>query len=227
MAANGPSINLVSALERVTTAPRARKGKQAIHLRQGDGDGGCGPYCAWMALMAYGKLDREDIEGLGVDRRTRFGRFLKLAQHDDFGPFFRHGSNEEELAELLRASFGAEVEVTEPEEDDHLAVRRFIIESLREDKLVIVGVEGKGLSHWLLAVGLELKPSGKPKAILLLDPAAEAPTWCAWNAVLDLVSPATLRKRAKKKGKEPLRHGNGQVTKVTLDEAIAIAQRGL
>lgn len=46
-----------------------------VHLRQGDRDGTCGPYCLYMALIAMGFIGRSDATDLSRhDGRTREGR---------------------------------------------------------------------------------------------------------------------------------------------------------
>lgn len=47
-----------------------------IHLRQGEIDGACGPYCAVMTLITLGVMSREQALSLDTfDGRTRLGRF--------------------------------------------------------------------------------------------------------------------------------------------------------
>ena len=54
------------------------KSDNEVHLRQGDMDGACGPYCVAMALLMLGRMQRNEISpGKNIDFRTKFGRFLK------------------------------------------------------------------------------------------------------------------------------------------------------
>lgn len=49
-----------------------------VHLRQGDMDGACGPYCLVMAMLVRGQLRRRQAKGLErVDSRSRYGRLMK------------------------------------------------------------------------------------------------------------------------------------------------------
>ena len=207
-------VILLDGIHRATMAPRVHATHHdLLHLRQGDGDGACGAYCAWMALMICGAVRREDVESLETDRRTRFGKFLKGIEEGAFGPFLRKGSHQDALAKLVNKSFGILVEATPCEDQSPAAVRQFIIQSLQDDAPVLVGVEGKKISHWLLGIGLELERGGRVRSILLLDPLSEAPPLCAWNAVLE------LRKGGRK---HRLIQGNGGRPKVVMDEAVRI-----
>ena len=47
-----------------------------VHLRQGEMDGACGPYCVVMTLIALGVMSRDQARSLdSFDGRTRLGRF--------------------------------------------------------------------------------------------------------------------------------------------------------
>ncbi|MGV8371128.1 hypothetical protein C0046_07735, partial [Pseudomonas aeruginosa] len=71
-----------------------------VHLRQGDMDGACGPYCLVMAMLVRGQLRRRQAKGLErVDSRSRYGRLMKAL--DQHGPLLRVGTTGVDLLELL------------------------------------------------------------------------------------------------------------------------------
>lgn len=49
-----------------------------VHLRQGEMDGACGPYCVAMTLIALGVMSREQAQSLdSYDGRTDWVAFAK------------------------------------------------------------------------------------------------------------------------------------------------------
>ncbi|MCS8146606.1 hypothetical protein N0479_07555 [Pseudomonas aeruginosa] len=148
-----------------------------VHLRQGDMDGACGPYCLVMAMLVRGQLRRRQAKGLErVDSRSRYGRLMKAL--DQHGPLLRVGTTGVDLLELL-----AEINDTE-----HFALKgegrrlvRHTREYLEAGFPVVLGFHGRkggDIRHWGLAIGMS------ERAFLLLDPAHDLPRGQAWNAVI-------------------------------------------
>ncbi|VTL96977.1 Uncharacterised protein [Pseudomonas aeruginosa] len=118
-----------------------------VHLRQGDMDGACGPYCLVMAMLVRGQLRRRQAKGLErVDSRSRYGRLMKaLGQH---GPLLRVGTTGVDLLELL-----AQINDTEHfalKGEGRLLVRR-TREYLQGGYPVVLGFHGRkgsDIRHW-------------------------------------------------------------------------------
>ena len=124
-----------------------------VHLRQGDMDGACGPYCLVMAMLVRGQLRRRQAKGLErVDSRSRYGRLMKAL--DQHGPLLRVGTTGVDLLELL-----AEINDTE-----HFALKgegrrlvRHTREYLEAGFPVVLGFHGRkgsDIRHWGLAIGM-------------------------------------------------------------------------
>lgn len=154
-----------------------------VHLRQGDADGACGPYCVLMALMTLGLVGWEKvIEPKRKDRRTRLGRMWST--FGELGPLACHGSDDEDLYQIL-AAFGPAIAVCHPQKFSRKALQDFILGEIANNHPVIVGIETEsGSRHWVLAVG---QGAGDTEThLLILDPSCEVSAVTAWNAVITL-----------------------------------------
>lgn len=148
-----------------------------VHLRQGDMDGACGPYCLVMAMLARNQLGRRQAKGLApVDSRTRYGRLMQALERRE--PLIRVGTTGDDLLELLRVISDKEFRVER-------GSGRRMVERTRQHLAanipVVLGFHGRkdsDIRHWGLAVGMS------EEAFFLLDPAHDLQRGLAWNAVL-------------------------------------------
>lgn len=181
------SIHVIAPLSLSPAGPWSMGGP--VHMRQGDADGACGPYCILMGLLACGLIEREQATGTNArDARTRLGRVW--AKFGDLGPLITHGTNDDDLEEII-AAFGPSVALATPPRMSPVALNDFIVSSLLEDHPVIVGIDIRdGQRHWMLAVGLD---DGNDKLrLLVLDPSGDMSPLACWNAVIEL---STERRR--------------------------------
>ena len=158
---------------------------ELVHLRQGDMDGACGPYCVVMSLLVKGVVTRSEFTPpLTVDYRTRSGRVLKAIHSTD--PLVLGGMTDEQLQELFQAHNTAFTTAANGQSKNMLAQAKAAIES---GSPVIMDVESRkedGLSHWTLGIG------SCENCIYLLDPGYELPIGNYWNAMLT-VNPSSNR----------------------------------
>lgn len=175
------SIHVISPLSLSPDGPASSSGP--VHLRQGDADGACGPYCVLMALLACGLINREQVKGSDAqDRRTRMGRVW--AKFGEFGPLVKDGTDDDDI-EAMMTAYSSSVKVIPPNRHGPVALNDFIVSSLMDNFPVIVGIHTEDdQRHWLLAIGIDDAPKGI--RLLVLDSACEASPIAAWNAVITL-----------------------------------------
>lgn len=151
---------------------------EQIHLRQGDMDGACGPYCIAMALLAMEKITRNEIIPEGkIDGRKRAGKFLNKIHK--LGPLVLGGSVGESLAGVLNAHNQVLSEVIEDIQPKAMFV--LVREALKENRPVLIWIKSRlkdQLHHWTLAIGQS------EKSIYLLDPGYDLSSSNYWNAVI-------------------------------------------
>ena len=163
-----------------------------VHLRQGEMDGACGPYCVVMTLIALGVMSREQAQSLDrFDGRTRLGRFRESLMC--FGALVSEGTDDFDVSWLV--DIFRRVGVTaEPVE---IAARRKktirnIADAIDELKIPIVGVDWEdGSGHWLLVIGYQGYQANDEEELqithlLCLDPTSDAPRVSLWNAVIEV-----------------------------------------
>ncbi len=149
-----------------------------IHLRQGDMDGACGPYCVAMALLIYGFVERDKLTSHErLDGRTAIGKFWSLLNRKD--ALVASGTESTELQDLLHA-FSRKLKLKY-----QLATSKPIfcnaISSIKNGSVVIIDVRSNveaALVHWVLCIGYH------DETILLLDPGLDIQSGQYWNAVL-------------------------------------------
>lgn len=175
------SIHVIAPLSLSSAGPWSTGGP--VHLRQGDADGACGPYCILMGLLACGLIERDQATGTSArDARTRLGRVW--AKFGDLGPLITNGTNDDDLEEII-AAFGPSVGLATPPRLSPAALNEFIVSSLLEDQPVIVGIDIRaGQRHWVLAVGID--DSSDTLRLLVLDPGGDMSPLACWNAVIEL-----------------------------------------
>jgi len=156
-----------------------------VHLRQGDMDGACGPYCVVMSLLARKTAKREEFIPLnGIDYRTRAGKLLKELRTSD--PMVLSGMDIKKLQELFTAHNTASSEV---EVGSSKQLLSSATNAIKDGLPVILGIKSRKsdeLDHWTLAIG------ASNECLYLLDPAYDLPVGNYWNAVLS-VAPTSNR----------------------------------
>ncbi|AEB59844.1 hypothetical protein [Ectopseudomonas mendocina] len=166
-----------------------------IHLRQGDLDGACGPYCLFSALITLGLLERDDVlQSMsfwkGSSRNGRLRDALKK-----FGVLNGDGTYGWDLVELTQfyKRKGLAAVHLEVSRDGGVSKRQLlqkVCDAIDSGALPIIGVEwAGGAGHWLLVVGYQ----GVEKAddiqfthLLCLDPGEATPKTSLWNAVIEV-----------------------------------------
>jgi len=163
-------------------------GDDLVHLRQGELDGACGPYCLVMALMILGVIGREQAQNMHHwDGRTREGRLRDKLR--EFGSLVTAGTNISDLCELADCFQGKGISssvVAGAKKEIVDAVAR----AVDDCQVPIVSVDWAGGSgHWLLVVGYQgYDDDGAFQLthLLCLDPGSEAPKTSLWNAVVEV-----------------------------------------
>lgn len=167
-----------------------------VHLRQGEMDGACGPYCVVMTLIALGVMSRDQAQSLGsFDGRTRLGRFAEKLM--GFGPLVSNGTYDYEVSRLVDVfkHTGVETEVLDVAPRRKTTVRN-IADAVDNRKIPIVSVAWDcGQAHWLLVVGYQGYQADDDDEfqithLLCLDPTSEAPRVSLWNAVIEVFTEA-------------------------------------
>ena len=158
---------------------------QLLHLRQGDIDGACGPYCLFMALMICGVSRRDEITGPAqkIHGNSNLARTFKLMQ--EYTAFFRHGTGLHDLVAFVNTTYRSKVTAV-PCPERGVALRSFIERHILLNNPVIIGLDwGETTGHWVLVVGLEYLEDGTLWRLLVLDPSAAPSKVCAWNSVIE------------------------------------------
>lgn len=164
-----------------------------IHLRQGEMDGACGPYCAVMTLITLGVMSREQALSLDTfDGRTRLGRFRDNLMA--FGALVTEGTDDFDVSWLVelfkRAGVVTDVLDVAPRRKTTIGN---LAEAVDQRKIPIVGVQWEGgqSGHWLLVIGyqgfqVDDEDELQITHLLCLDPTSEAPKVSLWNAVIEV-----------------------------------------
>lgn len=160
-----------------------------IHLRQGEMDGACGPYCLAMALIALGLADKETLTSGSYHGNTNIARLIKSIENHRGRYFFRNGTEKIDFEMAIKNSFkNGQIDVQYLDESAAgQELRDLIYFSVANQNVrpVIVGISfgaSCNWGHWVLAVGLEKKTNDE-EYVLLLDPGAAPPrSGECWNA---------------------------------------------
>lgn len=160
-----------------------------VHLRQGQLDGACGPYCVVSALITLGLMERDDVVNSmhAWKGSSREGRFRDALY--EFGVLSCEGTVAKNLVGLTehykRLGLKADpVDLSKSEVFERVADA---VES-RELPILKVKWQGGG-AHWLLVVGYQGEVDGEDLQLthlLCLDPGQEAPRASLWNAVVEV-----------------------------------------
>lgn len=181
---------LVSRLFKVSpNGPITSINGDLVHLRQGELDGACGPYCVISALIAFGLMDRDDVvqnmhSWKGSSRKGRFRDALYA-----FGVLNSEGTDGGDLL-WLTDYYKRMGLVGDHVEGSKSQVFECVADAVELNKLPIVEVHWQGGgAHWLMVVGYqgEVGEDGiQLTHLLCLDPGQEAPIASLWNAVLEI-----------------------------------------
>ena len=164
---------------------------QLVHLRQGDMDGACGPYCMVMALIALGLLTRKQVENMDqFDGREKSGRFRDGLKR--FGALISEGTNSKDLL-WLTDFFKTENLRAKPVGGKTKDVFDAVNNAVEDGELPIICLRWEGGSaHWVLVIGYQgVERDGEfiETHLLCLDPGQEAPVTGLWNAVVEVYKP--------------------------------------
>lgn len=211
-------IHLLPQIRFSADGPETWQGRKwrSVHLAQGSLDGACGPYSVIMALLLLGKQRFDEVTSYGFlfDRTQSKGKLWHMLEQGS--AFLRDGTDLNDLHRLLQRSFGQEL-YSHPVVDTPEALIHFTVEHLREGRPVLLGLRytGRG-GHWLVIVGHEENEPGRVSKLLALDSSANAPSLCAWNAFVDVETPAKH-----KRYRYQWVNASGS-TAVALEDALAI-----
>lgn len=180
---------LVSPLFKASAeGPVSSESGELIHLRQGDLDGACGPYCMVSALIALGLMTRKSARSMDLwDGRTRQGRFRDALYA--FGVMSSEGTDGGDLQWLTDHFKGVGLRARYVD-DSKKQVFNNVADAIESGDMPIIGVEWPGGGgHWMLVVGYQgVLLDGGPQLthLLCLDPGHELPKVSLWNAVLEV-----------------------------------------
>lgn len=148
-----------------------------VHLRQGDMDGACGPYCLAMAILILDKTQRANLGSwANPDYRTQIGKFWKSIKELD--PLVLNGTTSVDLQKIIKAYNGVKSTRFEGAGKQICAEIRQSIDNGFPTIVDVRSRKEEGLNHWTLAIGYS------DDFICLLDPGYELPTCALWNATL-------------------------------------------
>ena len=196
--------------------PGSEGERQLVHLRQGDIDGACGPYCLFMALIICGVARRDEITGspsILHGNKLLAKLFKSLADH---GVLIRNGMDTNDLVKVMNATYVNRV-TTEPCHERGVKLKEFVVRNVCNNYPVILASNhDDSHGHWVLVVGLEytLDTNGSEylSRMLVLDPGKPAPEVSAWNGVIDTIGAG---------GEYPY-HRRDQNIKIKFTEGVAL-----
>lgn len=167
---------------------------------QGQRDGACGIYALLNALVLGGHIEAKKLEkawDTAHDGRTKLGKWQR-----DCGPLLLHGTRDGDLSKLLvalRPHLTAKKAlrlkpILQPgkfKEQRGQTVNKATLETiadcLRDNKPVLLGLQGPDIAHWVVAVGIqEHKRAEKDELaqILTIDSSEPVSRLHAWNGAL-------------------------------------------
>ncbi|QJQ12836.1 MULTISPECIES: hypothetical protein [Pseudomonas] len=199
-----------------------------VHLRQGEMDGACGPYCVVMTLIALGVMSRDQARSLdSFDGRTRLGRFRENLMA--FGALVTEGTDDFDVSWLVDVFKHAGVVTTVLDVAPRRKTTiRNIADAVDNRKIPIVGVEwdcGQA-GHWLLVIGYQGYKANDDDELqithlLCLDPTSDAPRVSLWNAVIEVF---TEEGEAVNEGRYYCRHWgvNDAPTACRIDQSVVV-----
>lgn len=166
---------------------RAKNGRfQQVHLRQGELDGACAVYSAFMALICIGVVKYNDIAVYGntYDKRCSIERLKK--ELFELKGLHRDGNDFSGIKQNLEKGYRKHISVEHYENSDEQEILEIINKTIQEDIPVVISCMFSGGAHAMLAVGMEYDDKGNSSKILCLDPDTTAPNINYFNCVIDL-----------------------------------------
>ena len=169
-----------------------------------------------MATIVLGVASRARIKCLptATPELELFGDFWRKALEGYFA-----GTDKQEMLALLSTLNGFIKYRIDLGSTERLLRR--VAQRLTRNRVAIVGVDGTGSGHWVLAVGVEMlvsKGSKTVTGILCLDPSEPTPPLAQWNARIELSS-------ATEAGKLGYRMADGRLRSVKCKEAYILGAR--
>jgi hypothetical protein len=164
-----------------------------IHLRQGDMDGACGPYCLAMAMIAMGLITRQEVTEGNYHGNSKIAKMIRYLEQSSGKHFFRKGTDRKHLHDAIKEAFKRDIELLYLDKNlQGKYFRDFMNIFIKDDAdfvlPVILGVDfGKNTewAHWVLVVGYEQNHAATA-SYLLLDSGADKPRKGeCWNARLE------------------------------------------
>ena len=178
---------------------------------QGQRDGACGIYALLNALVLGGHIESKKLEkawDTAHDGRTKLGLWQR-----DCGPLLLHGTRDGDLSKLLvalgphlKAKKGLRlkpiIEARQFREQRGQAVNKATLHTiancLRENKPLLVELQGPGIAHWVVAVGIQEHKRDEQDElaqILTIDSSEPVSRLHAWNGALGLGYQGEMRLR--------------------------------
>ncbi len=195
-----------------------------VHLRQGELDGACGPYCLLMAFTILGIAPQRQI--------TQLSQYTsgKLVEHwRMLAALFFTGASSSDLVACLKKApdIGVAHKIFRGR---RTGIANFCVEQINNDAVVILGTKSakKSFGHWTLVVGWEGYYDALPRAgsvhaapqgiraLLCLDPSYSEPVLTAYNTRID-VEPS-----ARWLGRYQVATTQMSTDRISFDAAIAI-----
>ena len=165
-----------------------------VHLRQGELDGACGPYCLLMAFTILGIAPQRQITQLSQLTSGKLVEHWRMLA----ALFFTGASSSDLVASLKKApDIGVAHKIFK---GGRTGIANFCVEQINNDAVVILGTKSakKSFGHWTLVVGWEgyydasaradtahATPQGI-RALLCLDPSYSEPVLTAYNTRIDV-----------------------------------------
>ncbi|TIC80328.1 hypothetical protein [Crenobacter intestini] len=184
---------MVSPLLRISeSGPVSVKNDDRVHLRQGELDGACGPYCMVSALIALDKMRRERAQNMDQwDGRTREGRFRDALMA--FGTLNSEGTSCWDLVWLTDYFKNVGLQAAYVEGSKKTVVNA-VSAAVANKQMPILAVDWQGGgAHWLLVVGCQgvrdANGTEQLTHLLCLDPGYETTSISLWNVVIEVFKP--------------------------------------
>lgn len=208
-----------------SNGPVSAESGELVHLRQGDLDGACGPYCLFSALITLGLLQRDDLlENMALWKGSSRGGRLRDALKK-FGVLSSDGTFGWNLVELT-SYYKRKGLITKHDEASKKQVMQTVCGAIDAGGLPIIGVDWPGGGgHWLLVVGYQGVKDGdhlQRTHLLCLDPSLESPKASLWNAVIEVYD---AEGASANQGRLSSNHWDmrGEVTKCQIKDAVILS----
>lgn len=178
-------FRIIDALDATASGPVRRRDRKPVHLRQGDADAACGPYCTFIALLVVGLVADRDHLGPGMvpDNDDQETNNLLRRLTDGWGGLFPGGIKLRDIHDLL-ACYAESLAVEGPSPGGKKCIT-FATEHVGREHPVIVEIAFGGCSHFVVVVGLVIE-DGHPTWMLTVDPNQPASAMCPWNGMIGI-----------------------------------------